>query len=113
RAGSNTFHGSGYEFNRISRLASNGFNNNANGIARGVFTRNQFGYTIGGRIIKDKLFFFNSTEFTRVRSAGDVLAVVPSADLINASAASTRDFFAGQTLQATATGTSYTVGTLV
>src|SRR6185503_20502405 len=33
RAGSNTFHGSGYEFNRISKLASNGFNNNANGIA--------------------------------------------------------------------------------
>jgi hypothetical protein len=112
RSGSNTFHGSGYEFNRISRLASNGFNNNANGIARGVFTRNQFGYTIGGRIIKDKLFFFNSTEFTRVRSTGDVLAVVPTADLINASAASTRNFFAGQTLQATATGTSYTAGTL-
>jgi hypothetical protein len=113
RAGSNTFHGSGYEFNRISRLASNGFNNNANGIARGVFTRNQFGYTIGGRIIKDKLFFFNSTEFTRVRSTGDVLSVVPTAALINASAASTRNFFAGQTLTATPTGTSYTVGALV
>ena len=113
RSGSNTFHGSGYEFNRISRLASNGFNNNANGIARGVFTRNQFGYTIGGRIIKDKLFFFNSTEFTRVRSTGDVLSVIPTAALINASAASTRNFFAGHALQATPTGTSYTVGTLV
>jgi len=113
RSGSNTFHGSGYEFNRISKLASNGFNNNANGIARGVFTRNQFGYTIGGRIIKDKLFFFNSTEFTRVRSTGDVLSVIPTAALINASAASTRNFFAGQTLQATPTGTSYTVATLV
>lgn len=113
RSGSNTFHGSAYEFNRISKLASNGFQNNANGIARGVFTRNQFGYTLGGRIIKDKLFFFNSTEFTRVRSAGDILSIVPTSDLINASAASTQNFFAGHTLQATPTGTSYTVGDIV
>jgi hypothetical protein len=113
RAGSNTFHGSAYEFNRTSKLASNGFNNNANGIAKGVFTRNQFGYTLGGRLIKDKLFFFNSTEFTRVRSNGDVLSIVPTAALVNASAASTRNFFAGYTLQSTPTGTSYTVGDVV
>ena len=94
RGGSNSFHGSAFEFNRISKLASNGYNNNANGVARGVFTRNQFGYTIGGPAIKDKLFFFNSTEWTRVRSTGEVLSVVPTAALINASAASTRNFFA-------------------
>jgi hypothetical protein len=109
RGGSNAFHGSGFEFNRVSKLASNGFNNNANGIARGVFTRNQFGYTFGGPAIKDKLFFFNSTEWTRVRSTGPLLAVVPTADLINASAAATRNFFAPYSLQATPTGTSYTV----
>ena len=113
RGGSNTFHGSGFGFNRISRLASNGFNNNANAIPRGVFTRNQFGYTFGGPAIKEKLFFFNSTEWTRVRSAGAVLSVVPTAALINASAASTRSYFAGYSLQSTPTGTSYTVGQLV
>ena len=112
RNGSNQFHGSGFGFNRISRLASNGYNNNANGIPRGVFTRNQFGYTFGGPAIKDKLFFFNSTEWTRVRSAGDVLSVVPTQALINASAASTRNYFAGYTLQSTSTGTQYTVGQL-
>ena len=113
RSGSNAFHGSGFEFNRISKLASNGFNNNANGIPRGVFTRNQFGYTFGGPAIKDKLFFFNSTEWTRVRSAGDVLSVVPTAALINASAVSTRNFFSGYSLQSIPTGTTYTVGQLV
>ena len=113
RSGSNAFHGSAFAFNRISKLASNGFNNNANGIPRGVFTRNQFGYTFGGPAIKDKLFFFNSTEWTRVRSAGDVLSVVPTTALINASAASTRNFFSGHSLQSTPTGTSYTVGDLV
>ena len=113
RSGSNAFHGSGFEFNRISKLASNGFQNNANGVPRGVFTRNQFGYTFGGPAIKDKLFFFNSTEWTRVRSTGDNLSVIPSAALINASAASTRNYFAGYSLQSTPTGTSYTVGQLV
>lgn len=113
RSGSNTFHGSAYEFNRISKLASNGFNNNANGISRGVFTRNQFGFTLGGRIVRDKLFFFSSTEFTRVRSSGDVLSLVPTADLINASAASTRNFFAGQSLQATPTGTVFSVANVI
>lgn len=109
RGGSNSFHGSGYEFNRISRLASNGFQNNANSVARGVFSRNQFGYTIGGPVLKEKLFFFNSTEWTRVRSTGSLLAVVPTAALINASGASTRNYFSNYQLQATPTGVVYTV----
>jgi hypothetical protein len=113
RAGSNEFHGSAYEFNRISRLAANGFYNNANGVPRGVFTRNMFGYTAGGPVKKNRLFFFNSTEWTRVRSTGGSLAVVPTQELIAASAAPTRNFFGGYTLRAAPTGTSYTVGSIV
>ena len=114
RAGSNDFNGSLYEINRISRLASNGFNNNANGVPRGVFTRNQFGYTIGGPVKKNKLFFFNSTEWTRVRSTGGVLSVVPTAELIAASAPATRAYFANYQLKSniTPTGQVFTVGDL-
>ncbi|HMF58363.1 MAG TPA: TonB-dependent receptor [Pyrinomonadaceae bacterium] len=112
RSGSNDFHGTGYEFNRISRLASNGFNNNANNVARGVFTRNQFGYAVGGPIKRNKLFFFNSTEWTRVRSAGEVLTVVPTSQLIAASNAATRAYFGAYTLSATPTGRVFTVGDL-
>jgi hypothetical protein len=114
RAGSNELHGSLYEFNRISRLASNGFFNNANGIPRGVFSRNQFGYTIGGPVKKDKLFFFNSTEWTRVRSTGGLTAVVPTAELIAASAPATRAYFANYQLKSNAipTGQVFTVGQL-
>jgi outer membrane receptor protein involved in Fe transport len=68
KSGTNNFHGSLYEFNRLSALAANTYNNDANGIAKPGFTRNQFGYSIGGPIIKNKLFFFSSTEWTRVRS---------------------------------------------
>src|ERR1044071_2866118 len=52
RSGSNAFSGSAYEFNRVSKLASNGFDNNARGLRRGVFTRNQFGYSLGGPVVK-------------------------------------------------------------
>src|SRR2546430_10050710 len=66
RPGTNNWHGSIFEFNRISRFASNGFDNNARGNPKSLFARNQFGYSLGGPIKKNKLFFFNSTEWIRV-----------------------------------------------
>ena len=112
RAGSNDFHGTAYAFNRISRLASNGYDNNAKNLARGVFARNQFGYSGGGRILRDKLFFFNSSEWIRVRSSGPVSVYVPTAELIAGSAANTRAFFANYPLAATPTGRVSTLGDL-
>ncbi len=93
KSGTNDFHGSVYEFNRVSKLASNGFYNNAQGIDRGVFARNQFGFSIGGPVVKDKLFFFNNTEWFRVRSNTQVTALVPTSQLIAAAAPATQSFF--------------------
>jgi hypothetical protein len=93
KSGTNSFHGSAYEFNRVSALASNGFNNNAQGIPKGVFTRNQFGYSIGGPAIKDKLFFFSNTEWIRVRSTSQITALVPTPQLLAASAPITQQYF--------------------
>jgi hypothetical protein len=112
RPGANEFFGSAYEFNRISKLASNGFDNNARGLRRGVFTRNQFGYSFGGPIVKDKAFFFNSTEWIRVRSTGPLTALVPTQQLINASSAATRAFFSNYQLAAAPTGRRVTAGEL-
>lgn len=109
RGGTNEFHGSLYEFNRVSRLASNDFDNNARGAARDPFTRNQFGYAIGGPIQKEKLFFFNSTEWTRVRSTGVVFNYVPHPSLIALTNARTQAIFAGTSLSATPTGNILTV----
>ena len=109
RPGTNEFHGTLYEFNRVSRLASNDFESNARNQPRAQFVRNQFGYSVGGPILKNKLFFFNSTEWTRVRSAANTVNLVPTPQLLNASAASTRSFFAGQSLAFPINGTIFTV----
>src|SRR5262249_21695976 len=105
----NHFHGSLYEFNRVSALASNDFDNNAQGLPKGVFTRNQFGYSVGGHLIKDKLFFFSSTEWTRIRSTGEVISIVPTPELLNASHANTGDFFSHYQLVTPINGQVYTV----
>jgi outer membrane receptor protein involved in Fe transport len=68
RSGSNDFHGSAYEYNRVSALASNSFFNNANGNPKGAYVRNQFGGRLGGPIKKNKLFFFGNGEWNRIRS---------------------------------------------
>ena len=72
KSGTNAFHGSAYEYNRVSALSSNTYQNDATDTTKGVFTRNQFGFAIGGPIIKNKLFFFNNTEWIRVRSTSPV-----------------------------------------
>ena len=110
RAGTNDFTGSVYAFNRISRLASNDFDNNARGLPKDLFVRNQFGYAVGGPIKKDNLFFFNSTEWTRVRSSTNLVRWVMAPELIAASNPRTQAIFANQTLAARPTGRIATVG---
>jgi hypothetical protein len=95
KSGTNQFHGSLYEFNRVSALAANTYQNDANDIAKPGFTRNQFGYSIGGPIIKNKLFFFSSTEWTRVRSsATNTQSIIDPAFLaLPQVSANTKNFF--------------------
>ena len=82
KSGTNAFHGDAWEFNRLSAYTTNTFDNNANGIPKGQYTRNQFGYDVGGPIKKDKLFFYQSTEWLRVRSSASLLAYVPTPQLL-------------------------------
>jgi carboxypeptidase family protein/TonB-dependent receptor-like protein len=68
RSGTNKFHGSAYEFLRNSATdANNWFNPNKDRIA--ALKRNNFGFTVGGPIKKDKTFFFFDYEGTRETSA--------------------------------------------
>jgi hypothetical protein len=110
KSGTNEFHGAAYEFNRVSKLSSNGFDNNANGIPRGVFTRNQFGFSVGGPVVKDKLFFFSNTEWNRVRSTSTETALVAMPQLVAAAAPATQEFFTilGSQLKVQPNGKIYT-----
>ena len=58
KSGTNRWHGSASEYNRVSLLAATNFFNSLDGIPKSQLTRNQFGGTVGGPIVKDKLFFF-------------------------------------------------------
>ncbi len=78
KSGSNTFHGSGFEFLRNTELdARNYFSP-----TRGAFRQNQFGGTIGGPIRKDKLFFFTDYQGTRQTQGVDTgnISVPTTAD---------------------------------
>jgi hypothetical protein len=78
RSGSNELHGSVYEYLRNKVLNANEFFANKAGIQRPPFTQNQFGATIGGAPIKDKLFGFFSWESFRLRQGTVFTTTVPT-----------------------------------
>ena len=77
KSGTNQIHGSAWEFNRLAAYTANTYANDVEGLPKGQYTRNQFGWDVGGPIKKDKLFFYQSSEFLRVRSAASLIGYVP------------------------------------
>jgi hypothetical protein len=69
KGGTNDFHGSAFEFFRNSVLnADDFFYEKTSAEPHQVLDQNQFGGTIGGPILKDKLFFFFSYRGTRAKN---------------------------------------------
>ena len=87
KSGTNNFHGDAYEVYRGAALSTEAFDDKAHGTAKSNFVRNQFGGSLGGRIIKDKLFFFGALEGIRVRSAGTLGFEVPTQAFLSNAAA--------------------------
>ena len=65
RRGTNAFHGRVYEDFRNADLNANSWANNGEGIARPPLILNDFGGSVGGPIIKNKLFFFGSYSMSK------------------------------------------------
>ncbi len=68
RGGSNDFHGNVYYFLRNKALNANEPFIKARGLERPVASRNQYGGTLGGRVVKDRVFFFGSYQGTKERN---------------------------------------------
>jgi outer membrane receptor protein involved in Fe transport len=124
KSGTNSLHGSAYEFNRNSALASNSYQNAATvwdaahrGLCasvsdptcpgyKGHFNRNQFGGSVGGPIIKNKLFFFTNMEWLRIRSSGSRQRWVLTPQFIATLPANVQQFMAIGKLKSDLTNTS-------
>lgn len=78
KSGSNSLHGSLFEFMRNSKLDANDFFNNRQGRALGSFKRNQFGAMVNGPVRKNKTFFLGSYEGLRERASSNTLTSVPT-----------------------------------
>jgi hypothetical protein len=84
KSGTNTWHGSGYDYLRNKIFNSNEFFNKNSEIKAGKsnqpppFTQNQFGATIGGAVVKDRTFAFFSYEGFRLRTGTPFNTTVPT-----------------------------------
>lgn len=82
KSGGNSFHGSVFEYMRRDGLdAKNFFENSSPGIPKSTLKLDQFGGSIGGPIIKNKLFFFGSYERYRGRFGLNFVEAAPSLSL--------------------------------
>jgi hypothetical protein len=66
KSGTNSIHGSAYEFFRNDKLNANSWTNNFEGVTRPITRWNNFGGTMGAPIIKDKLFIFGDYQGSRL-----------------------------------------------
>lgn len=82
RSGTNQWHGSLFEYNRVQALAANDFFSNREGVEDSL-VRNQFGGSFGGPIQKDKTFIFGTAEFNRLRQGFPLTATSTTSQFIN------------------------------
>jgi hypothetical protein len=72
KSGTNEFHGAAYEYFRNDALNANNPFLKAAGVPRPALKRNIFGVTMGGPLVKDKLFFFGSYQGARERNGASI-----------------------------------------
>jgi len=81
KGGTNQFHGSLYEYNRNTATAANTWFNNKAGVPVQPLIRNQFGASAGGRLVRDRAFYFFNYEQRTDASGVSQARVIPSDSL--------------------------------
>jgi outer membrane receptor protein involved in Fe transport len=82
KSGTNSFHGTLFEFLRNSALDSRGYFEPKDD-EKAPFRQNQFGFTLGGPIVRNKLFFFVNYQGTRIAAPTTITSTVPLPAEIN------------------------------
>jgi hypothetical protein len=89
KSGSNSWHGSAYEFFRNKVLNANEYFHKQQQLSNGLknepppWSQNQYGVQLGGPVIKDKTFFYVSWEQYRQRTGSPNTTTVPAAGMLN------------------------------
>src|SRR6266852_3400505 len=87
KSGTNSFHGSAYEYHRNTYTSANDYFVKLAELQSGLpnqppkLIRNIFGSSVGGPVLKDRFFFFVNYEGSRQREEASVLRIVPSDNL--------------------------------
>ena len=79
KSGTNDLHGSGFEYHSNDALRTNNYFAKLNNTPKGEWTYNQFGGTLGGPVVRNRLFYFGSYEGTRDEQALTRTLSVPTA----------------------------------
>jgi len=90
KSGTNELHGTVFEFLRNEKLDAKNFFDSPTA-PRPPFKRNQFGFAVGGPVIKNKTFFFGDYEGTRIREVRTVNATIPTPAMVNGDFSETGD----------------------
>ncbi|MEW6129866.1 MAG: carboxypeptidase regulatory-like domain-containing protein [Acidobacteriota bacterium] len=98
KRGTNQYHGSAYEYHQNDNLNANSWTNNRLKLPRPPLIDNRFGFSLGGAIWKEKVFFFGNYEGRRLPGTQQINRVVP-----------TDSFRAGQLRFRDASGAVFTV----
>ena len=111
KSGTNELHGSAFWFRNQEELNANSLFNNAFGLDKPNLSRNIYGGTLGGPILKDKLFFFGSWERFQDRRGFNQTFAVPTERMRNGDFSEVAAAYAGRfQLYDPATGSASGVG---
>jgi hypothetical protein len=88
KSGTNNWHGSGYEYFRNKVLNANEYFNKQHELAGGAkneqppWVQNQYGFQLGGPVVKDKTFFYTSWEQYRQRTGSPFTTTIPAPGML-------------------------------
>ncbi len=83
KSGTNSFHGSAYGYLRNKSLNANDFFSELNNKEKADWSQYQYGASLGGPLVKNKLFFFGAYEHFQSRFNSPTTAIIPTENMRN------------------------------